>query len=832
MRANLPDKSFFLGKDVPEKPGYVIVESLGSGGNAHVFRAHSEEFRHDLACKVIPRANLVDAESDKPKWLEEVTKATTLSTRIVVSFSGKSEWRVPESAIDCVVLLFEYVKGKDLSTYIKEHKNDIRVDFVEGCLKTLLQLLDDMAQHNVRHGDIHEGNILVEDRTGQLGVPPYAFRVTDFGVISASSESSLRDDYDQVAVVLRSLLDNVNYQIANARDRFCFNVLNTQFLARHLTERDVTRDPLARQPAKLFERLEDISRNFHEVESAAERVTLSTPFDYLSCELLGDSHGLLRALYSNKFLGIADIEARNNLVLTGPRGCGKSTVFKSLSLRHRVMSDDDAPEQIGYIGVYYRCDDLYWVFPRYSLPEREGALDLPLHYVTSTLASEALSSVKQWAIRHFPAEFERLEKQLCVGIWETLGFRAPEDPGAQTFDAVVSRLGKERGRAARKQRFVKDQQHPMRDLLGPDVLPKLCTLLVKGLPVLSNRPFYFFVDDYSSPKISPELQRNLNRLLMQRTANCFFKVSTESPISYERADVDGKAYVEGREFCLLNLGLVFLQSDTREKLHFIEDVFERRFKAIDRYPVSTLVELVGEFDGPGHNQTALALRNGEKLEVWGTQSLCDLCSGDIFYIIGLVGRMVRDSGGRDGLANLSSTPKIDKRTQSNAIREEAGSFLQSLRGIRDGDHLVQIVTAFGAVAFSYLKYRESKNESGNPPHLASRIEPLEALSLSEQAESMYRELLRYSLFIEDPRGKSRRGKVVSRLYLRRSLLPHFKLTFSRRDSVQLEREEIEQLLLNPEEFERTHRLKSSLEGDVSGAADSQMDISEIASEDR
>ena len=100
------------------------------------------------------------------------------------------------------------------------------------------------------------------------------------------------------------------------------------------------------------------------------------------------------------------------------------------------------------------------------------------------------------------------------------------------------------------------------------------------------------------------------------------------------------------------------------------------------------------------------------------------------------------------------------------------------------------------------------NQKGKPPHQASRIEPYEPLTLHEEAQEILEELLRYSIFIEDPRGKSRRGKIVPRFYLRRYLIPHFQLTFSRRDSLQLEVSEIDDLLRTPEKFEEAMRLRS------------------------
>jgi hypothetical protein len=143
------------------------------------------------------------------------------------------------------------------------------------------------------------------------------------------------------------------------------------------------------------------------------------------------------------------------------------------------------------------------------------------------------------------------------------------------------------------------------------------------------------------------------------------------------------------------------------------------------------------------------------------------------------------------------------------IREAAGSFLKNLRGIpKHGTQLVAVVTAFGNVAHSYLKFRDSKNEEAHPPHQATRIEPYEPLALSDEAEKIYDELLRYSVFIEDVRGKSRRGKVVPRLYLRRFLVPHFNLTFSTRDSVEINPSDFEEFLLRPAQFEDHFRLRN------------------------
>jgi len=817
MKRKLPDIKYFLDNEIPGFPGYKIVEFMGSGCMARVFRAHSVILNNDVACKIIPRANLKQGAQDSQAWRNEFLKANTLRAPLVVKINQVLDWKDPVNDIDCVILISDFVPGQTLAKYIQSKKSGIDVNFIEGFLEAMLSFFHDMERVRLIHGDLHDKNILVEDRSNQLGGEPYAFRVTDFGVASASGDINLINDYDQLASMLKKLLDTIDYQKLTGRDKFSFDLLRNEFLARHLTESDPTRDPLARNPKELYKRLNQMDNDFNQLLKKGANTKILTPFDFLSCEQIGETHSLLTALSSDLFLGLDRIRSRNNLVLTGPRGCGKSTVFKSLSLRHRCQADGDNPMDIDYIGIYYRCDDLYAAFPRYRLPDREEAYNIPIHYLTATLIGEVLAAVEVWAGRHFQNEFYRREAQTAGLLWEyfeQLDIHKPQEPGADSFKAIISRMQKERLHAQEKQRFANDVKHKIGYYFGPEVLVKMGEILVKNFSFLMNKPFYFFIDDYSMPKITEDLQKNLNRLLMQRNAAGFFKLSTESPVSYSRSDIDGKEYVEGREFVLFNLGLVYLTVETPKKIKFIEDIFVRRFRQVKDYPVKDLDELIGDYVQPSNNDLARLIRDRKSPEIWGKQVLCELCSGDIFYIIELVGKMVAKAGGTDGIRVIDRTPRVDKEYQKKSVKEEAGSFLDNLRRIEGGEKLVQVVTAFGKVAHSYLKFRNSKNEANSPPHQASRIEPLEALSLNSDAQKIYNEMLRYSLFIEDFRGKSRRGKVVPRLYLRRSLLPHFNLTFSTRDSLQLDPREIEMLFLNPDEFEKEKVLTSKSEEEI------------------
>ncbi len=84
--------------------------------------------------------------------------------------------------------------------------------------------------------------------------------------------------------------------------------------------------------------------------------------------------------------------------------------------------------------------------------------------------------------------------------------------------------------------------------------------------------------------------------------------------------------------------------------------------------------------------------------------------------------------------------------------------------------------------------------------MAFRIEITDEFRLDGLATEIYRDLIRYGLFMRDARGKSVRGAMVPRLYLRRLLLPYCVLALSKRDSVMMSCKWFCDLLLHPDTF--------------------------------
>lgn len=793
MRKPLPPYEPFIGTLVEGDGDFRFVKYIGHGCYALVFKGYSETLKQFAAYKVIPSDNLAPGES----WQIEPQKANSLENSSVVHCRQLFDWRKEKGLI---VLKYDYVEGCTLFDYIKHHKDQVTVPFVKAFLLAMLELFYELQGRQIEHGDFHAGNILVTKRSQFQRNSIEEFKVTDFGTGGLTSDSKLTDDFEQLARVLAQLLICIDYQKLPPEDKYVFNILNDHFKGKHLIEKDCTRDPLARNPGKMLDRLEQIDVEYAVRQSQSESHSLLTPFDYLSCEQIGQQHSLLHALYSNKFLGISEIESANNLVVTGPRGCGKSTVFRSLSYNQRVQgksaTNQDIPQE--YIGIYYHCNDLYFKFPRYVAPTSTEAIDLPLHYLTARLLLEIFDVLHQFVKSE--AITASKEAEVSRILWDRLNLKRPSLPGTDSFESLISMLAKECQEIVTKYR--NPTQPIKRQLHGPDSLLLICEFLQQEIPIIYGKPFFCFIDDYSMPHITEALQQNLNRLLMQRNGFCFFKMATESPVSYAASDIDGKSYVEGREFEVLNLGLTYLRENTHRKLDFLDDIFKRRFKAVPEYPVSSLTELIGDGENLSQNEIANRIATGIKTEWWGRETFSSMCSGDIHQLITLARKMVSDSGGIDKLKETNKLPKIQPSDQSKAIKTHAGDFLKSLADSgTNGEHLRQIVTSFGNVANSFVKFKHSKNEGGRPRHQASRIELREAPVFAGKAKELYDDLLRYSIFIQDPRGKSFSGQVVPRLFLRRFLIPHFNLTFSGRDSLLLGVNDFEELILTPKIFE-------------------------------
>lgn len=366
---------------------------------------------------------------------------------------------------------------------------------------------------------------------------------------------------------------------------------------------------------------------------------------------------------------------------------------------------------------------------------------------------------------------------------------------------------------------------PPKPFLPLDFIRNICRILQKIIPWLKGRAIYFFLDDYSLPRISKSIQETLHDFILHRYSECFFKISTESITTFYPYDSKGKLIEETREYDVIDLGAHFLRSSKEVKDGFLSGIINNRLENTEGIHSDYLnIAIILGKSGRAHNQLAREIRKakaGKRVRYYGWDMVIDLCSGDVVNILRLIRDIISLFGGPAKFSKPKTiTIPIEKETQDQAIREISNDFLNRVEAVPNiGEDLRKIAVAFGEVANWYLRYRNSKNQAQNPPWQAFRMEirdtPYFNDSLLKMAkekynfdntvkpvklEKLYKDLIRYGVFLRDVRGKSQRGAVIPRLYLRRLLIPTFLLTPSKRDSIGVEVDEFFMLLSDPDKF--------------------------------
>lgn len=168
-----------VGKTLADR--YHILELIGTGGMATVYKAQCEVLKRDVAIKVL-RDSVKDDESALKSFKQEAQAAAKLSHNNIIQVFDVGE----EEGLDYIVM--ELVDGITLKKYIKENGPLSWQESIEFTIQ-IAQALEAAHSKNVVHRDIKPQNILVtEDKT---------LKVTDFGIAKAAgTETLVVDDHN------------------------------------------------------------------------------------------------------------------------------------------------------------------------------------------------------------------------------------------------------------------------------------------------------------------------------------------------------------------------------------------------------------------------------------------------------------------------------------------------------------------------------------------------------------------------------------------------------------------------------------------------------------
>jgi hypothetical protein len=779
---------------------YLLDRPLGKGGVGSVYHARrSDGIPEERAIK------LIRSEDLRPNWENEISKVVRLRlTPGVVRYHDHGHKDIGGIAYEWIS--WDYIPGKSLRELIRERA--MTVPLLMSVVECVLQVFHACRAVGIEHGDLHPGNIIIEDASElRLESSRREVWVTDFGYCTASMGKEMLDDYVGLARTIGECGDAIDFHAVEGQDKRLLSALKREF-CRLLLETNQTEGVYVRNPRELMRQLDVIRLNAPAAPASQERHIA----DYLAAELLGERFDEWRALFVPEFLASSAVLDRNITVVTGLRGCGKTMIFRRLTaLFNCHLGPSGVPRADSFIGFYLNARSIAEAFPWLPEPREDDARRQIIHFFHLSWCLE----VVDWLI-------EEGKKRRLQADW-LYAFLAPRlqktipQLGATDFQSMRAFLNSELIRAKLYSRYDATDWA----LFDLGFLGDLAQALASNLAWVGDRPFYFFLDDYSTPLLTPQVQRILNAVVFRRSADVIFKVATESAESFVPIGLNGKKLEENDDFVLIDFGTQALLSSDEQNQAILSAILRPRIDrdGILRERDLDLTKILGPTLLTNADLARFLKRDGDvqekRVRYHGVRFFCGMWSSDIREMIRMFANMVALAAPQD-LRNDAAERLIAEGIQDKAMREAGSKYLSLLEaatnpsermyavGEQDpsyGHHLVEIARAFQQIARHELQTKESRNETSQPPKQARRIEIIGVGNeLPEKLLDYYRGMIRYGLFTRDTRGKSVRGKVVPRLYLRGLLIPFFTLTFSKRDSVMMSWEDFCAFLDKPHEF--------------------------------
>ncbi|MEG0134306.1 MAG: protein kinase, partial [Clostridium sp.] len=154
---------------------YELLEKIGEGGMAEVYKARCNKLNRFVAVKIL-RKQFANNEEISQKFKKEATAIANLSDTNIVNILDVGT----QDDIDYIVM--ELVNGKTLKEFINFNGSLGYITAIKIALQ-IAKALDCAHKNNIIHRDIKPQNILITE-SGDV-------KVTDFGIAKSTDSSTI-----------------------------------------------------------------------------------------------------------------------------------------------------------------------------------------------------------------------------------------------------------------------------------------------------------------------------------------------------------------------------------------------------------------------------------------------------------------------------------------------------------------------------------------------------------------------------------------------------------------------------------------------------------------
>jgi serine/threonine protein kinase len=800
-------KEFLLSKDSlpPEllvrDRRYTLIEPVKAGHKGAIWRA-KDEYARDRAIKFA-----IWEDYEDRSYLSEIAHAAKLEKFeefARIDGAGIVELSIAAESVKFVCFVEEWIQGQSLADFVVQRPEEVTVSFLLAYVSFLSRVLQALSQESLQHDDLHAGNVMIAAPIGEGVLSEQRFKVVDLGSLKPSTAITKkdRDDLQNFVMHLVQLWNVISNRSAlpGHDKRFLYEA--EKLLALML---DTEPSIALRDPAQIATRFKEAQARCA-LPISSNAGNLNAPFEFLSAEQIADDRVLV-GIFAKSCPWLSKVSGRDPCLVTGPRGCGKSTIFRWLSLKAHLHLGEPDLDALLVSGFYISCSTdmqnrLGWIRTR-SLAERfEPAI---IHFFNMMLAREILYTLE--------LIYRRADRETRWGFGE-----AQEDAIYRFLDSTV---GHDAIRLQGLPRISQLREHVEIEIMATHTdwlagkvrtratsrsfLGDFTSFLVKIMPYFEDRPIAFLVDDFSVHRLPEPVQIILNRIIWERRASHIFKLSAEKYGAILSDNFEATAELS-RELIEVDCGKEFIALDdhvhAEKSLTFAQELLDNRLARAGYRGTSE--QIIGRSHWKeGSLAKALVAKKtgGRGGQYHGLDCISQLCSGDVSTLL-LVYQRIFELGGVD----KDSTTTVKSSVQDRAVRDTSRRLVEGIRTYFPcGPEMHTIAIAFGTLVRKFLtegKWQRAGKLS--VPTQCPRIEIDQDKgavvdTLNADQRKLATEIVRRSIFLEMDVGLSRHQAVTTlRWHFRRIFLPNFGAAVAKNDAVKKKTDWFKFFLTEPE----------------------------------